>query len=112
MNITHTRQDQLALVKIEGRLDAATAAAAEKQLVDLVAAGARSMAVDGSALAYISSAGLRVLLSLAKKIKAAQGRIALGGLQPQVKEILEIAGFSSIMPVHATAEEARRACED
>lgn len=111
MNITHTRQDQLVLVKIEGRLDAATAAAAEKQLADLVTAGARSVALDGSALAYISSAGLRVLLSLTKKIKGAGGRIALGGLQPQVKEILEIAGFSSIMPVYATAEEARRACE-
>lgn len=110
MNITHTRQDALALVRVEGRLDAAAAPAAEKQLADLVAAGARAVALDGSALEYISSAGLRVLLSLTKKIKAAGGRIALGGLQPQVKEIIEIAGFSSIMPVFSTAEEARRAC--
>lgn len=111
MNITSTRQGDLALVRLEGRLDAATSAAAEKQLADLVAAGARGLALDGTALDYISSAGLRVLLSLTKKIKGAGGRIALGGLQPQVKEIIEIAGFASIVPVFGTADEARRACE-
>ena len=50
------------------------------------------------AVTYISSAGLRVVLSSAKRAKAAKGGLAVFGLQPAVKEVFEVSGCSSKLP--------------
>ena len=62
--------------------------------------------IDGGTLDYISSTGLRVLLVAAKRLKAVEGKIVLSSLKPHILEVFEIAGFKSIFPIYATADQA------
>jgi anti-anti-sigma factor len=73
----------------------------------MLAAGARKMVIDCTALDYISSAGLRVLLGTAKRLSAAGaggagGTLRLFGLNETVREVFDISGFSTILAVFAT----------
>ena len=90
------------VVKLGGRLDAVTAPEAEGYLCDLIDGGETAMAIDLSGVDYVSSAGLRVFLVTAKKLKAASGELSLTGLTGNVKEVIEISGFPSIMPCFDT----------
>ena len=62
--------------------------------------------LDLSGLEYISSAGLRVLLIVAKKVQQAQGKVALCGLTPNVREIFAISGFDAIFSIQPDAAAA------
>lgn len=86
-----------AAVRLSGRLDSATASGFEKPLQDLFTAPASRVLMDFSALDYISSAGLRVVLMVAKRAKQGQGRLLLCGLAPHVREVFEISGFLKII---------------
>ena len=57
-------------------------------------------------LSYISSAGLRVVLVLAKRLKQAGGKLVIYGMQPHVREVFDISGFLAILNVTATRNEA------
>jgi anti-anti-sigma factor len=88
----------------EGRLDFGSAAGFEKQLEQALAAttGARtSLVIDCAGLEYVSSAGLRSFLLAARGAQRANVQFALCALQPAVREVLDLSGFSRIMTVHA-----------
>ena len=63
---------------------------------------------DFSELDYISSAGLRVVLVAAKRLKPLGGKLAVYGMQPQVKEVFEISGFLRILEIAHSREDAIR----
>ncbi len=86
------------VIRLTGRLDAVTAPELEGFLTGVIDEGQARVAVDLSALDYVSSAGLRVFLVAAKKLKIAKGEFSLTGLKDNIKEVIEISGFPSIMP--------------
>lgn len=106
MDITTRTERDVTVVAVTGSLDSNTSPQAQQQLDGILAGGARKVAFDFTALDYISSAGLRVLLSAAKRLGGAGGALRLFGLNETVREVFEISGFSSILPVHATEAEA------
>jgi len=106
-----TKIGNVTVVKAPGRLDTVTAPEFEKQLMALVNGGSIRVVVDATAMDYVSSAGLRTFLSIAKRLQQAKGKLTLGGLTHQVKEIFDIAGFSGILPIFATSDEAVKACQ-
>jgi anti-sigma B factor antagonist len=67
------------------------------------------MIIDFKDLDYISSAGLRVILKATKAIKREDGQIMLCSMQDYVKEVFEIAGFDSFLPIVATMDDALNA---
>lgn len=103
MEITESRAGGVTVAALAGRLDVATAAAAETGLLAMVGRGGPVL-VDLSGVSYVSSAGLRVLLRAAKQAQIAGHALALAAPQPAVQEVLEISGFPAIMPVHETRE--------
>lgn len=105
MDITKENTAGYCVVKLNGRLDAVTAPEVEGFLGELVEAGETGLAVDLAGVDYVSSAGLRVFLVTAKKLKAAGGELSLAGLTGNVKEVIEISGFPSIMPCFDTLED-------
>lgn len=105
MQISTRTSNDIHIVGIAGSLDSATAPEAQKAL-DGVLAGAKKLALDFSALDYISSAGLRVLLGAAKKLKASGGTLRMFGLNQSVREVFEISGFSTILAVYPSEAEA------
>jgi anti-anti-sigma factor len=64
------------------------------------------MVFDCSGIEYASSAGLRVFLSAAKKLKTAGGRCGFASLTPTLREIFKISGFVDVLEIHDTVESA------
>jgi anti-sigma B factor antagonist len=105
MDISTRTSNDIHIVAITGSLDSTTSPEAQKAL-DAVLAGARNVALDFSGLDYISSAGLRVLLGAAKRLRASGGSLRMFGLNQSVREVFEISGFSAILPVYPSEAEA------
>ena len=84
-------------IALEGRLDTATSPSLEAELKSSLA-GVTALNFDFEKLEYISSAGLRVLLS-AQKTMTAQGKMTLTNVRPEVKEIFDITGFSDFLTI-------------
>lgn len=106
MNITTRTMQDVTIAAIAGSLDSNTSPKAKEALDAIVAGGGRKIAVDFSALDYVSSAGLRVLLGTAKQLKTAGGALRTFGLNETVREVFEISGFSTILTVFPTEAEA------
>lgn len=94
------------LVLPEGQIHSANATSIETELMAQVDKGERKIAMDLSRLEFISSAGLRVLLVLAKRLKQEGGAMVLCAIRPQVREVFEISGFLSILTATDTREDA------
>lgn len=106
MEITETRSASVTTLALAGRLDGISSPALETKIDGLVAAGARRLIIDGTRLAYVSSAGLRVFLSTAKKLRTAGGSVAFAALQPSVYEVFELSGFTVFLETHPTLSAA------
>jgi anti-anti-sigma factor len=98
--------DEIKILRPQGRLDSASSPALERQALEVIDAGGRRLLIDFVALDYISSAGLRTALAVAKRMTAAGGRLALCSLSPQVAEVFEISGVDAIIDIHPSAESA------
>jgi anti-sigma B factor antagonist len=104
MNVRIETLGATTVVIPEGRLDFGSAAGFEKQLEQALAGttGARpSLIIDCAGLEYVSSAGLRSFLLAARGAQRAHVQFSLCALQPAVREVLDLSGFSRIMTVHA-----------
>ena len=106
MEITERKLGNVCVVGIAGRLDSGTSETFAERLHHLIDGGERRLVVDGATLDYVSSAGLRVLLVAAKRLKAVDGKIVLSSLKPHILEVFEIAGFKSMFPIYGNAEQA------
>jgi anti-anti-sigma factor len=111
MEIAIRTQADVSLVALAGHLDTNTSAAAQEALDGLRAGGSRKIVVDCTAMEYISSAGLRVLLGTVKGLEREGGTLRLFGLNETVREVFDISGFSMILPVFDTEAEALRGLE-
>lgn len=108
MDIRIDRDGNDMVVSILGRMDAVTAPDFDQKVGNWIADGEKRFVVDLSELEYISSAGLRSMLSMAKKLKQNQGALALCGLKGVVKEVFDVSGFSSIFNICVNVVEARK----
>jgi len=102
MTIEEVRQRGAVVVAPVGRIDSTTSDRLEQHLVALAGAGERRVVVDFGGVEYISSAGLRVLLLLAKQMRADKGSLALCGLGDRVRQVFELAGFLPLFRIAAT----------
>jgi anti-anti-sigma factor len=105
MEITTRKERQFQLADVKGRVDAVSAPDFEKHLSDLISQGERMFIINLSHLEYISSAGLRSILALAKKLKAENGDLLFTGLQGPVEEVFKISGFYSIFKIFNSPED-------
>jgi anti-anti-sigma factor len=105
MQISTRTSNDIHIVAISGSLDSSTSPEGQKSL-DAVLASAKKIVLDFSQLDYISSAGLRVLLGAAKKLRASGGTLGMFGLNQSVREVFEISGFASILPIYQSEAEA------
>ena len=97
MTITKTQSGSALTLALEGRLDTVTSPELEAELKESLN-GAESLTLDFSKLDYISSAGLRVLLS-AQKNMAKQGSMKLIHVSDVIMEIFEVTGFVDILTI-------------
>lgn len=105
MNIAEKKEAKAMVVAVSGRMDAVTAPEFEKKLDGFIAQGEKAFLINLSGLEYISSAGLRVILACAKRLKEQSGKLVFSGLAGHVKEVFLISGFNGIFSIYETDEE-------
>jgi len=97
MNIAKKLEDKKLTISIDGRLDTSTAPELDEEMKASLD-GVEELVMDFSGMEYISSAGLRVLLS-AQKVMNAQGEMIVTGANDTVMEIFDITGFTDILTI-------------
>jgi len=106
MNVQVETSKEYTIVSVEGRIDSTNAGEFEKPMMKVIDGGCAKLILDCSGLNYISSSGLRIFLIVLKKMIAVNGQFSLCNLQPGIKEIFDISGFSSIFSVFPDKEAA------
>jgi anti-anti-sigma factor len=97
MDLKAEQRDQVTVVSITGSLDALTAPEFGDFLMGYLRDGSNKLVADLAGLDYTSSAGLRVLLNCAKEARSRGGDLRLAGVQPNVRKVLDLSGFTSIL---------------
>lgn len=106
MNIEVQKLDNAIVAAVTGRVDTITAQAFEKDLAGTLAGEEKLLVLDLAGLEYISSAGLRVILSAAKTLKARGGEVRLAAASGSVKKVFQVSGFFAMFKGFATRSEA------
>jgi anti-anti-sigma factor len=106
LKFTDEQQDKAVVVAIGGRLDGTGAPELEAHCLALIRGGSSRLVLDLAAVDYVSSAGLRSLLVVAKSVKAAQGTMVLCALVPMVREVMTISCFDKILTLVENREAA------
>jgi len=106
MEITVQKESHYVVVKAAGRLDTNTAPGFEQECAACLTGSKGKIILDFSKLEYISSAGLRCILSMAKKLRANGRDLVLCGLSGFVEEVIRISGFDSFLPIFADVARA------
>lgn len=106
LHISLEEVGQKIILRIDGRIDAATSSILEKKIQTLLDENRVELLLDFSDVDYLSSAGMRVLLAAFKKIKAKHGVFALFSLSDDVNEIVCLAGFDKILHLFPNEKEA------
>jgi anti-sigma B factor antagonist len=96
MNITIQETDAKIVATLAGELDTAAAQEAEKQLQPLLDSKGKEVVLDCTDLEYISSSGLRVLLSILKQAQSVGSRVVLKNVNDVIRDVLDLTGFISI----------------
>jgi anti-anti-sigma factor len=106
MELAEEVQGRVVVVTARGRLDGSTSQAFGARLESLVARPEPRLVVDFSGVDFVSSAGLRVVFLVLKRVKAANGKFVLCSVQPPIREVLEITGITGMLDVHPGRAEA------
>ena len=107
MEIRKEKRNGITCLRVEGSLDATNASIAKKNIRDIMTEeDGGNLIIDFSGLQYISSAGLRVILVVAKDIGAKNGKVVLCSMANSVKEDFKISGFYSIFDIQDNIEAA------
>ncbi len=106
MEINIERMDGVLVAKAWSRIDGGNARDFEKALKAAIGESDRAVVIDFEALSYISSAGLRALLVIAKKLQNRDAAFAICSLTDTVQAVFEISGFDKIISIHSSTAEA------
>ena len=106
MDISIKHSGDIVIAHFNGNLDTNTAPDAEEKLKDIIESSGAKLIINLEGTNYVSSAGLRIFLASAKKLSANGGVFKLCNPNEVVKEILDISGFSTILDVRSTEEDA------
>ncbi|MDI9569342.1 MAG: STAS domain-containing protein [Pseudomonadota bacterium] len=108
MEVEKRMDGDVLIVSVRGRIDAVTAPEFEKRLMESIGAGEKAVLLTMEHLEYISSAGLRSILAIAKILKTKEEKLVFADLRGPVKDVFKISGFGSIFTIFDTEAEALR----
>ena len=106
MQITTRKANEVLVVDMIGSLDTTTSGDAYDEMVKIAKSGEPKVLVNLKGVDYISSAGLRAILTASKLLKTARGEMRLCEANDVVREVLETSGFHSLLRLHDTELDA------
>jgi anti-sigma B factor antagonist/stage II sporulation protein AA (anti-sigma F factor antagonist) len=99
MNVTINQQDGKTFVVLDGRIDSTNADQFQHDIAPLMEGDNPDIDIDCTDMTYTSSQGLRVFLLLEKSVLARDGKMVMRNMDPRVKEVFDITGFSNIISI-------------
>ena len=99
MKVTINTQNEKTLVVLDGRIDSTNADQFQQDIASLMEGEKPDIDIDCTNMTYTSSQGLRVFLLLQKSVMARDGKMVLRNMNPRVKEVFDITGFSNIINI-------------
>lgn len=112
LRIELERVDEKVILRIEGKLDATSTPILEKKINTLIGEGHVLLLLDFTRIDYLSSAGMRLLLSFTKRLKTKKGFLVIFSLHDDVMGIIKMAGFDRILHICSTEQQALRFSKD
>lgn len=106
MDIKKEKKGDFSILKIKGRIDTVHSAELEVEVNKLFDSGEKNVIFNCERMNYISSSGLRIFLVAQKRAISVKGKLYLCNMQPAIKEIFRISGFSNLFRIFDTQEEA------
>jgi len=94
------------ILHFKGKLDAMSAPSAEKKSFDYINKGHSRLVFDFSGVDFLSSAGMRMLLSTSKKLRTQTGHLVLCNVCPSVMDVLVLSGFNHVLEITKSVDEA------
>jgi anti-anti-sigma factor len=108
VSIKEEAKGDVLVLRMIGRLDAVSSPTAERKVFDYINNGQHKLLIDFSGIDYLSSAGMRMLLSVAKKLKTLSGKLVLFSVTFNVMDILKMSGFNHVLEIVQTEEDGLR----
>lgn len=106
VEIKEIQRASVLVLYLLGRLDAVSSPGVEKRVFDSIHGGQHFLILNFSDVTYLSSAGMRMLLATAKRLKALSGKMVVCCVPPNVMDVLKMSGFDHVLELSATEEEA------
>src|SRR5882757_5605168 len=109
MEISSESVGDVGIVTARGRLDGAASGTFADRVQSLIGGEKPKLLIDFSGIDFVTSAGLRAVLMIFKRVKALDGAFALCSVQKPVREVLDITGFAGMIDIHPERAAALRA---
>lgn len=106
VDVKEEKKGDILILRMRGRLDAVSSPSAEKKVFDCINSGENRLILDFSGISYLSSAGMRMLLSTTKKLKSLSGKLIVSSVTSNVMDVLKMSGFDHVLDIAASEEEA------
>lgn len=94
------KEGEISILHIKGRLDAISSPKLETKVKEIIASGCKKLLINFNEVDYLSSAGMRLLLATAKKLKEAGGTLVISDLNDDILEIIKIAGLERVLRIY------------
>ena len=99
MKVTINKQNEKTFVTLDGRIDSTNADQFQHDIAPLMEGDNPDIDIDCTDMTYTSSQGLRVFLLLQKSVSLRNGKMVMRNMDPRVKEVFDITGFSNIITI-------------
>lgn len=108
ISIKEEAKGDVLILRMNGRLDAVSSPAAEHIVFDFINTGHAKLVFNFTGVDYLSSAGMRMLLSVTKKLKTMPGKLVICSVTTNVMDVLRMSGFDHVLELSLTEEDALR----
>lgn len=102
IELKEEKKGDVLVLRFRGRLDAISSPAAEKRVFESINSGLIKLLIDFSGVSYLSSAGMRMLLSVSKKLKTLSGKLVICSISSNVMDVLKMSGFDHVLEIAST----------
>lgn len=107
-NLTEDQREGVFILRIKGKLDAISSPIAEKRIFDIIESGQEKVLLDLGGVTYLSSGGMRMLLSTTKRLRSLSGKLCVCNMALNVLDVLKMSGFDHVLDLFQSEEDALR----
>jgi anti-anti-sigma factor len=111
MELTMNENNGIKVINLKGHLDGNTSPKVQEEIMPIIQSGTK-IVINMADCDYVSSAGLRLLLVIAKTLKSKGGKGVISGLLPEVKDVMEMTGFDRMYENYSSVDDAIKALNE